>query len=121
MIRTLLISLLMAVLFIASLFGAPGCMENSYHLAQFCDPKAEYLVIRKYGSITSHCPCPCKKILAERGCCYDCGHIRYVHSNTVVQTDPHIQTSPALKIPCIKGLSLKQQALLRTMSEYLRH
>ncbi len=63
-------SIYITCLFMSQLFGAPGCMDNSYHLTKMFDYKAYHYV---------SCNCPCQKqykILADRGQCTKCQHYR---------------------------------------------
>ncbi len=62
---------IMYLLIISStIFSAPECMDNSYHLKKRCDTK-------DYHQVVCHCPCEKQyKILANRGQCMKCKHFR---------------------------------------------
>lgn len=72
-------SIYIACLVMGQLFGAPGCMDNSYHLTKMFDYKGYHYV---------PCNCPCEKqykILADRGKCSKCQHYRDPHYSSMLE------------------------------------
>lgn len=69
MIKNIFYACVIALISI-SLRGAPGCMDNSQHLAEKFDNKEYHYV---------QCNCPCQKLyelLADRAQCAKCFHYR---------------------------------------------
>ena len=118
MIKKLLMLILIVFAYLW-LHGSPGCMDTSYHLEAPCDPKIEYLVVRQYGDLITHCPCPCNQIFLARGRCIECGHVRYLKSSTIVEPDCDYQPKPIEKSKIVQEMPLKERAMMRVLNEYL--
>jgi hypothetical protein len=56
------------------LIAAPGCIDNSWHVKRLFDTKTYHLVTHRVGRYDTYCQCPCTKVSADRGICFQCGH-----------------------------------------------
>lgn len=70
--------LLMVLIITQSAFGAPGCMDSSWHVQRLFDTKEYHIVTHQVGNHETFCPCPCKKVSLDRGECFECKHRRYI-------------------------------------------
>jgi hypothetical protein len=77
---------ILVILFFTTIaHAAPGCRDNSWHLARPFDNKEDHLVANDCCGHTMHCQCPCKK-LNYKGYCNDCGHFRYMQPWHIIRT-----------------------------------
>jgi hypothetical protein len=62
------------ILFNTVLVAAPGCIDNSWHLARLFDTKTYHVVTHPVGRHETYCQCPCTHLSADRGICFECRH-----------------------------------------------
>lgn len=100
--------IIIATLYIGTLYTAPGCLDNSYHLTQAFDYKNYHLV---------QCNCPCEKqykILSKRAQCSKCLHYRDPYVWDLLRTSNRL--SIILQLQCLKKNALVgyPRALMKT-------
>lgn len=79
------IFVIFAALHAAALCAAPGCLDNSWHMAKPFDNKQYHIVSNDYGNDQECCQCPCKKVSSDRGYCIECGHYRYFQPMVIIR------------------------------------